>query len=207
MLDLIDDTLSPPTPSAPAGPETPLRYDALTTLVLNADHRPIKTMGWRETLNGLVRDIIYPVRYYDVWVRSPSRAQQMPSVAALREYTQVYGPAPLTRRNLMLLYGMRCAFCGDVFDSKDLTRDHLHPRSRGGDNSWENLVPACRPCNQGKGNRTPEEAGLTLEIPLKRAPSGLDILRARLNLDFAEPPHPSWSDYLGQANLDKVIDG
>jgi len=55
-----------------------------------------------------------------------------------------------------------CAYCGDTFDWKSLTIDHVMPKSRGGQNIWTNCVTACRPCNHRKGNRTPEEAGTKL---------------------------------------------
>lgn len=55
-----------------------------------------------------------------------------------------------------------CAYCGDKFESHDLTRDHVHPRARGGSNAWENSVTACKSCNMKKGCRTPEEAHMLL---------------------------------------------
>lgn len=55
-----------------------------------------------------------------------------------------------------------CAYCGDEFNNRDLTMDHVHPKSRGGSNSWTNLVTACRTCNIRKGSKTPEEAKMHL---------------------------------------------
>lgn len=55
-----------------------------------------------------------------------------------------------------------CAYCGEEFEAKDLTRDHVHPRARGGSNAWENSVTACKHCNHKKACRTPEEAGMML---------------------------------------------
>lgn len=55
-----------------------------------------------------------------------------------------------------------CAYCSEEFDSRSLTRDHVHPRARGGSNAWENSVTACKTCNMKKGCRTPEEAGMLL---------------------------------------------
>ena len=49
--------------------------------------------------------------------------------------------------------GFRCAYCGEVFVSADLTLDHVEPRMRGGDQSGGNLVTACRACNTRKGSR------------------------------------------------------
>lgn len=55
-----------------------------------------------------------------------------------------------------------CAYCGDQFPWRELTIDHVHPKSRGGKNTWTNTVAACKPCNLRKGNRTPEEARMHL---------------------------------------------
>jgi 5-methylcytosine-specific restriction endonuclease McrA len=55
-----------------------------------------------------------------------------------------------------------CAYCGGTFASEDLTREHLVPTSRGGDDSWMNCITACRGCNGHKGNRLPEEAHMSL---------------------------------------------
>ena len=55
-----------------------------------------------------------------------------------------------------------CAYCGGVFRDKDLTKEHIYPASRGGANSWTNIVAACKPCNNRKDNRTPEEARMPL---------------------------------------------
>ncbi len=56
----------------------------------------------------------------------------------------------------------QCAFCGEVFRSRDLTIDHIVPQSRGGVDGWLSCVAACGPCNFKKANRTPEEAGMPL---------------------------------------------
>lgn len=55
-----------------------------------------------------------------------------------------------------------CAYCGGYFDEDDLTREHIQPTSRGGRDSWMNCITACRGCNGRKGNRTPEEANMSL---------------------------------------------
>lgn len=55
-----------------------------------------------------------------------------------------------------------CAYCAGRFALDDLTREHIVPTSRGGDDSWMNCITACRACNGHKGNRLPEEAGMSL---------------------------------------------
>jgi 5-methylcytosine-specific restriction endonuclease McrA len=64
----------------------------------------------------------------------------------------------VTRRAVFGRDGHRCQYCGGPAESLD----HVLPRSRGGDHSWENVVACCRPCNISKGDRLPTEAGLRL---------------------------------------------
>lgn len=68
----------------------------------------------------------------------------------------------LSREMLFARDRMVCAYCGGRYRVADLTAEHVMPQSRGGANRWTNLVSACRPCNHRKGNRTPEEAGMSL---------------------------------------------
>lgn len=60
--------------------------------------------------------------------------------------------------------GGRCAYCGRAIELRDATRDHVVPRCRGGEDSWMNLVLACKRCNHIKADRTPQEAGMTLRV-------------------------------------------
>lgn len=69
---------------------------------------------------------------------------------------------PLSNRGLFLRDAHLCMYCGKQKPSELLTRDHLIPLSRGGTDTWKNVVASCRQCNHSKGARTPEEANLTL---------------------------------------------
>lgn len=61
-----------------------------------------------------------------------------------------------------------CLYCGVVFKQSVLTFDHIHPRSRGGDCSWENAATSCKKCNNLKRDRTPSEASMPLlAVPYK----------------------------------------
>lgn len=81
--------------------------------------------------------------------------------AALAKHRPNYKP-PVNNAALFKRDGHLCLYCGKQFDDDDLSRDHVMPISRGGADSWQNLVSACRRCNHFKGSRTPEEAGLRL---------------------------------------------
>ena len=74
---------------------------------------------------------------------------------------QQYAP-PLNNKTLFRRDGNLCLYCGSHFLSRDLTRDHIRPLSRQGVDTWRNVVTACRRCNNHKGGRTPEQAGMEL---------------------------------------------
>ncbi len=78
---------------------------------------------------------------------------------AMKSFNQV---PPLNNRELFHRDRQICAYCADSFASNKLTRDHIKPFSRGGQDSWMNVVTACRACNERKSDRTPEGAGMEL---------------------------------------------
>lgn len=69
---------------------------------------------------------------------------------------------PLSRPMLFMRDRQICAYCGGSFPPSQLEMEHVTPRSHGGMSMWQNLVSACRSCNQRKGNRTPEAARMPL---------------------------------------------
>ena len=98
----------------------------------------------------------------------------------------------LTRKNLMLRDQFQCQYCGKRPSQRDLNVDHVMPRSRGGQDSWENLVVSCRFCNLKKGRRTPQEASMTLlRPPLRpRWSTATQILLV------ARTPYEEWDPFL-----------
>jgi 5-methylcytosine-specific restriction endonuclease McrA len=111
-------------------------------------------------------------------LRTVSTTYPVPSVIRLQNYVKVpYYGISLSRHNVLRRDNFHCQYCGT---NKNLTLDHLLPRSRGGETSWLNLVTACSRCNSRKGDRTPEEAGLKLLCrPTK--PSLQSFLKLHLN--------------------------
>lgn len=69
---------------------------------------------------------------------------------------------PLNNRTLFKRDANVCMYCAMRFPTSELTRDHVTPLSRGGSDAWPNVVAACRRCNNHKGGRSPEEAGMQL---------------------------------------------
>lgn len=121
-------------------------------------------------------------------LRSARTQFPWPSVVRLKSYVRVpYRRVLLTRRNVLRRDRHRCQYCG----SPDrLTLDHVLPKSRGGPDTWENLVAACVPCNNRKGNRTPEEARMALACRPFR-PSHVMYMR-----DFIGQGEDAWKPFL-----------
>lgn len=122
------------------------------------------------------------------FIRSPRTAFPCPSIVRLKMFVRVpYRRIMLSRKNVLRRDGFRCQYCG-VRDG--LTVDHVFPKSRGGKDTWENLVAACTSCNNRKGNRTPDEA----RMPLRRKPfrpSHVMFIR-----DYVGDVADTWKPYL-----------
>lgn len=137
------------------------------SLVLNASYEPLSVVSSRRALCLVLVDKAEVVEVSGPPVHSVSCSVPRPSVIRLRYMVKVpfRRAAALSRRAVFARDDYCCQYCGDRADSID----HVMPRSRGGQHTWENVVAACRPCNLGKRDRTPEEAGLRLVRPC-RAP-------------------------------------
>lgn len=139
-------------------------------LVLNADFRPLSfsplsVIGWQDAIKGVYEETHRVIAEYDRVVRSPTIEMKLPSVLMVANYVKPRGmnkPATFSRWALMLAYEFRCMLCGNQFRTTELTFEHIIPRSRGGGCDWGNIVPACGPCNNRKGNKTLKEAGMKL---------------------------------------------
>lgn len=132
-------------------------------LVLNATYEPIHVTAARRAIVLVLKGVARTEEANHAVVHAPSLSLLVPSVIRLLEYRHIPRQSrALSRRNILLRDRNTCQFCGQVFPASELTLDHVTPRSRGGQTSWENLVACCHRCNNIKGDRTPEEAGLGL---------------------------------------------
>lgn len=158
-------------------------------LVLNQDYSALTVCNVQRAVILMHLQKVHLVESVDnEYVRSPSTEIPWPSIVRLKSYAQVpYKRVMLSRKNVLKRDGGTCQYCGV---ENNLTIDHVVPKSRGGRDSWENLVAACVSCNNQKGDRTPEEAGMQLARQPFR-PSYVMFLR-----DFAGPIDEDWKPYL-----------
>ena len=165
-------------------------------LVLNADFRPLSYYPlslwcWQDAIKSVFLERVSIVSNYERKVRSPSFEMNLPSVIALKNFITHRENPNFTRFNVFLRDKFACQYCGS---KKDLTFDHLLPKSKGGVTDWENVVTACSTCNVKKGGRFFERSGMALMRKPFR-PSMYDLHKNGRNF----PPnflHESWMDYL-----------
>ncbi|WP_293018586.1 HNH endonuclease [Mycolicibacterium sp.] len=130
--------------------------------VYNADYRVLTHVTWQEAVRLLLRGSVYVIERHSpaVHIHSPSTVIELPASVALHQYVHVpYRPHNrVTREGVLSRDGYTCGYCGGHGD----TVDHIEPVSRGGQDTWLNLITSCAPCNGRKSDRTPEEAGMRL---------------------------------------------
>ena len=165
----------------------------MDTLILTQGYMPHRIVDWKKAITMSFTGKVEVVETYDEVIRSVSRAFDMPAVVRLtRPIRRGRAKVRFSRLHVLLRDEHRCQYCGGRFDARDLTLDHVVPRSRGGTTTWTNIVTACVPCNSSKGNRTPREAGMKLRAEPVR-PNRLTFPFTQLRVARTVPdPWKSW---------------
>ena len=157
------------------------KYD---TLVLNKAWAPVHIIGWQkamglicsEKVHSLDRDLT--VYHFKDWldyslhnaetyykVHSPTTAVAIPEIIVSVTFNRLPGRCvKYSRQNVFSRDKFRCGYCGRGFKAKELTIDHIIPRSQGGLTTWDNVVACCFDCNQKKADRTPAKANMALKF-------------------------------------------
>lgn len=140
-------------------------------LLLNSDYTMIKVLPWEVALKLVYSDKVYVVENYDRFLNHPTVRIQVPAVVALKKYCRMFDFVRV-KFNSDTVYSRdkyTCAYCGKVYPRLELTKDHIIPRAHfragkasGKETSWDNIITSCKKCNNRKGGRTPEEAGMKL---------------------------------------------
>jgi 5-methylcytosine-specific restriction endonuclease McrA len=161
----------------------------MRTLVLNAGYEPLAVVSFKRALILVLNNkATILAGSPDRQVHSAKQEFELPSVILLQRYVRVPGSriVPVSRRGVLRRDGYRCAYCQRSAN----TIDHVQPKSRGGKDTWENLVACCLKCNNKKSDKTLEELGWQLpEQP--RMPTGTAWM-----VRGAERIEPQWDEFL-----------
>lgn len=167
--------------------------DHYRTLVLDRAFQPLRAISWERAITLDLTNRVEVLEVYDAVVRTAAAAFPLPAVIRMPAFfRRMPNTVALTRRNVLIRDAGCCQYCAATPSIRDLTLDHVVPRSRGGRSTWENLVTACGPCNRRKGSRTPEEAGMALRARPARPDH---VVLGRRDMVVGAPP-PQWVAWL-----------
>jgi 5-methylcytosine-specific restriction endonuclease McrA len=162
-------------------------------LVLNASYEPINICAARRALVLVLKGVAAAEEESTHAVHSTRRIMRLPSVIRLLEYRRIpHQTRALSRKNILMRDRYTCQYCLRILPSAELTLDHVIPRSRSGESAWENLVACCHPCNNRKGSRTPDEAGMKLT----RQPRPFSLHTSRHLMRLLGKSDEQWRKYL-----------
>lgn len=163
-------------------------------LRLNVAGQPVDWVSWQEAVCLYARElVVWTLGDEILHIRGGyNRIEQSRTVVEINSIIACDGRVvppnrnvpPLTNRALFRRDRNMCLYCGHTFADFDLTRDHVVPKSRGGDDDWDNVVAACKRCNHRKGGLLLEEAGVEL---------------------LALPYVPNFAEYLALINSGRIL--
>ena len=159
-------------------------------LVLNQNYEPLSVCSVKRAVIMVFLDRAEIIETLDGQkIHSVSMSLSVPSVVRLDAYIKVpIKRIMLTRKNIIKRDGGRCQYCGKK--GSQMTVDHVIPKNLGGKDSWENLVAACLVCNNKKGQRTPDQAGMKL-LKKPRRPNHITFIQ-----QFVGVEDRRWKRYL-----------
>ena len=166
----------------------------MQTLVLTHTYQPHRVVSWQKAITMLFDGKVEVLSEYDEDIRSVSITVKMPAVVRLvRHVRHAKRGVKFSRANVLARDDFACQYCGRKAAPRELTFDHVVPRSQGGRTSWENIVTACARCNTRKGGRTPEQAGMALRKAPAR-PKELPMLVVRFDVGRSVPE--AWKSWM-----------
>ncbi|WNO11744.1 HNH endonuclease [Teredinibacter sp. KSP-S5-2] len=179
-------------------------------LRLNMAGQPIEWINWKEATCLFARDLVawtmggVVKKAHGGFSRITGQRTiiELPAIMACdgEKLAPVKTNPPLSNPALFYRDNCQCLYCGNHFDFSQLSRDHVHPSSRGGEDKWENVVAACKRCNQHKGNFLLSEIGMDLlALPYRPNPAEYLALinNARIRGDQMEYLRPAFKRYSG----------
>lgn len=164
----------------------------MQVLVLNNAYQPINVTTLIRGFNLVFKGKAEILEHIaEKPILTDRKKYRRPTVIRLLRYVAVpFRKVHLSRQNIFRRDDYKCIYCNKSGDAKSLTLDHVLPKSRGGANTWINLVSCCSSCNVTKGDKTPEEAGMIMSHePFK--PTYLYFV------EKFKKVHESWNVYVG----------
>ena len=171
----------------------------METLVLDVGYQPHARISWQEAIVKILIDRTVQVveEYDEKFINTVNWTVKMPSVIRLLTPVKKKQAVKFSRHAIYARDKGRCQYCGVKVSMKVMQYEHVIPRAQGGKTNFENIVASCCSCNQRKGSRTPEQAGMRLLSKPVR-PRSLPE-RGDLDMMYRSGMPGSWKQYLRDA--------
>lgn len=146
-------------------------------LVLNADYTPINITDIKRAFNLIYKGKAEIIKHNIISpIITELKKYKRPTIIRLLKYVSIpFRKVTLNRGNIFRRDRYKCLYCGETNKNK-LTIDHVIPKSKGGKNTWQNLVTCCQSCNIKKDDKLPHETPLKLkQLPYK--PSYIQFIK------------------------------
>lgn len=166
----------------------------LHTLLLNSTYECMDFISDRKVYKHLANDKVDILEYWEghQFHFGVGNVIEYPAVMRLRHHVRwIPRKVRFNRTGVFRRDQYVCQYCAKALTPAKLTMDHIFPKARGGENSWRNCVTACFVCNNKKGNRTPDEAGMKL-IRNPFTP----VLGITNEYHVLKDKHESWKNYI-----------
>ena len=163
--------------------------------MLNASFEPLHIVTWQRAMQLLFQGKVEVIEESDHEIRTVRLTIRLPIVLRLLKYVPLKTKKQIirfSRTNVFIRDQYVCQYCGIRFPKQQLTLDHVIPVVQGGKKTWENIVSACKACNQQKGGRTPQQAGTSL---IRKALKPQWLPSTAIQMSIAIAPD-AWKIYL-----------
>ena len=167
-----------------------------SVLLLNATYEPLNVVSVRRAIVLLLKEKAEILEAAEQRIHAAEFSIPKPLVIRLVYYVRVPRTLkiPLTRRTLMVRDNYSCQYCGAQLSRSEMTMDHVVPKVRGGETTWDNVVCACKACNARKGAKSLKEANMQLRKKPARPEYVAVVLLSRSSTEDV------WDKYLPQSS-------
>ncbi|MFT7625643.1 MAG: 5-methylcytosine-specific restriction endonuclease McrA [Myxococcota bacterium] len=179
----------------------------MDTLLISATYQPLGCVSWQRAMQLWYSGRAEVVALFtDRVIHGARHDYHLPAVLQFNRARPVRRRrVRFSRRNVYARDRGKCQYCRKTLAWREATYDHVVPRSHGGPTAWDNIVIACRPCNQAKANRTPEQWGRRL-LKAPARPRSLPAF-AEYTLVWSEEMPAQWQAYLPVARAGGSAEG
>ena len=179
------------------GPQTTCEVN-MKVLTLSHTYEPLGVISWEKAINLVFSGKVLTLAEYDRKVSSPTYSMKVPSVIVFKSSKRVRAKlARFSRKNVWVRDEGKCQYCGIHVPPDGYTLDHVVPKTRGGTTHWGNVVTCCYTCNQKKGDKSVQQAGMKLLKPVVKPQVLPYIHDVEFHADHKQLPQ-EWKYWLGQ---------